>query len=195
MAFDSPTVGMAGHVISAALETAGIYRQSLMIEQFHELVMRLALLVYTGYFCHAIVSMTKFGGYKRWAYLITAPVFFLLINNNKTTVSQTKTQYGNRVIYNNIDINSRDSAITRPTVDGTIPQGSENSQPSAKVLTFFFMYDNLVSSVVQQLVGYFEDTSRNKDLIKIAREEVLKRVISEEGDDPDYRKLVGSILV
>lgn len=180
---------MAGQMVAAALETAGLYRQGQILVDFHEFIVAFGAMMYTFYAIGALLSVALFGGYKKGLYLFMSPAIFYFCLNTQTTVTKTVHQFGDRTVAEEVRTDA-EREIPKQAGDPDRIQGA-----TTKVATLFYIYDRMISSVVQQLVSYLVDTRHNEDLIRVAREDVLRRVLRQRGTDQHFTRLLGMTLL
>ena len=73
---ENNVIGMAGTYIAALLQTAGLYRQSAVLNDFRILLTSLGLLLYTFYAVGGIFSVVLFGNYRKGLYFLISPALF-----------------------------------------------------------------------------------------------------------------------
>lgn len=184
--FTDGIVGMAGQFIAAVLQTAGLYGQSQILENFAPVLGSVGALVYVWCVIGAIASVALFGNYRQAAYLLMGPALFWWMLENTQPVTATAHQFGDRQSEN--DAENQIAFLEDSTEAGRF-------QEQARVSQFFVFYDNLVSSVVQEIVRFLVDTENKDDLIFVARERVLTRLLRQKGTEPNFLSLMNISLI
>ena len=185
---ENNAVGMAGQIVAAALETAGLYRQGQILNDFSGFLTSFGAMMYTFYAIGALLSVAIFGNYRKALYLFVSPALFYFCLFTQTEVTKTVHQFGERRIAEEVT-NDTERTIMREAGDPA------RLGASTKVATVFYLYDRMISSVVQQLVAYLVDTRNNVDLVRVAREDVLRRVLRQRGSDQHLLSLIGMTLL
>jgi hypothetical protein len=179
---DDNVVGLAGHFVAAALETAGIYRQSHVLTDFKAAILTYAMYSYTFSLVLAIESLALWGNYRKAFYLMVAPAIFYFMIANQTPVHKVSHQFGFRQMET---VQDREVIAVKEAGDpariGSV----------ANVSTFFYYYDRLISSLVQRLSAFLIDTANQQDLIRVARESIYRKVLSSKADDNETIQLIG----
>lgn len=174
-------VGMAGEFIAAVLETAGLYGQSQVLKHFAQFFGVIGAVTYVWVIIGALKSVAMFGNYKQALYLLIGPVLFWWMLTNTVEVTQTAHQVGNRPASKN------EQPILTTLKESGNP--AVYARP-ATVSWFFAKYDQLVSSVIQQIVSSLVDTKHMDDVLASARERVLHRVSRVRATDKDFLQLI-----
>jgi hypothetical protein len=174
-------IGSVGNLISAALQTAGLYFQSDVLKSFMGILQGLGIILFLIGVIGAISSYVIFGQYKRAAYFILAPTFFWALLMFHSPAEPTLLQVGTRV--------QKNSAQDQLTFLSKISE-TDFYKRKPEVSWFFAKFDNLISSLVQGTVSFLIDEENKKDLIAVARERVLSEVFSARAVDKDFIKLI-----
>ncbi len=180
-------VGMAGQLVSAVLQTAGIYGQSEVLEVFHNALHDIGALVYTFCALGAIASVALFGNYKKAGYFLLGPAMFFWMIRTTVPAEGTVWQFGDRL---------EEGKPERMLNLLKFPSGpSPFSDKMPNVSYFYAVYDHLVSSVIQQLVTVLVDTKNKEDLIYVARERVYMQLLRAQGTELEFIKLLSKGLM
>ena len=173
--------GSVGHLISATMQTAGIYAQAEILRNFNEYLTHLAALCYLCSFVGALLSMAAFGNYSRGIYFLVGPPLFMYMINTTYPVKGAIVQNGARV--------AKGSVADQMEFLKKYVQDVDNGGNGANVSFFFMIFDNLVSSIVQGTSQVILDTRDNEDLLLRARERVFNWLYYTRPDDPGFAKL------
>lgn len=179
--FGGGTSGSVGHLIAAAMQTAGVYAQAEILTNFQGFLEKLAALCYLAAIIGALMSAGLFGNYQKALYLLVGPPLFFFMVTTTKTVSGTEVKTGERVAEGSIE--DQIKFLRSYASTGKFTQAAEVSY-------FFVGFDNLVSSIVQGIVSVIIDTKQNEDLIVKARERVLAWTLLATPNDNGFTKLV-----
>ena len=208
-------IGAVGNYIAAILQTTGLYGQHDILSTFNELFQATGSLVYTVSLIGALISIALFGNYRMSLYLLVAPAMFGFVLS-PVQVGPTDVQMGSRV--NGAAVATQNKFLARircaergflgdqsaePGVDledapaGAHPdtncgqtERGEDILANPQVAWLFVRFDNLVSQIVQNLVSLLLDEENRKDLLNVARERAVSKILSARGQDPGYVQLV-----
>lgn len=183
--FTDGVVGMAGQLIAAVLETAGLYGQSQVLSNFAPVFSALGSIVYIWCIIGAIISFALFGNYRQASYLIMGPALFWWMLTTTQSVTATANIFGDR------EGHTPEQQINR--LEQSTSPGQYQQQ--AQVSQFFVLYDNFVSATVQELVRFLVDTANKEDMIYVARERVLTRVARAKASEPAFIELMNISLI
>lgn len=174
-------VGIAGHYVSALLQTAGLYAQGQIIGTFTDFFIVFGALMFILSFVSALISGAVFSDFRQGAILLVAPGIFFFLIYTTVEVDAVRYQYGDRF---EVDITDRLVGDLSASADM-----SSYSQP-ARVSWFFSRYDALVSYIAQRMVTVFVDTANRQEITIEAREQVLDRLLRARGSNPQYLQLL-----
>jgi hypothetical protein len=174
-------VGAVGTLISAALQTAGVFAQAEILTTFQDGLKHLAALCYLASIVSGLVALAMFGNYRQGIYLLLGPPLFLYMITTTTAVGGTQLQTGDRIVKGSVQ--DQVKFLSRFAQSTKFSQG-------AKVSYFFIGFDNVVSSVVQGIVSVIMDTKDNEDLILKGRERMFSWALRARVYDPSFIKLI-----
>jgi hypothetical protein len=174
-------IGSVSNLISAALQTAGLYLQSDVLNNFVGILQGLGVLLFLVAIIGAISSYVITGMYKQAAFFLITPSIFWALLMFHCPAQPTLLQVGNRV--------QPGSAQDQLTFLSKISE-TDFYKRKPEVSWFFAKFDNLISTIVQSTVSFLIDEENKKDLIAVAREKVLSEVFSARAADKDFVKLV-----
>ncbi len=175
------TVGSVSQLMTAALQTAGLYAQGSILVEFKDELTWLAALCYLSAIAAGVFSVALFGTYRRGLYLLIAPVFFYYAVETKIQVNGAALQVGERVIPNSVQ--------DQLNFLRTYVNNESYAQP-ANVSRLFVVIDNLVSGVVQEIVALLINTRNRDDIVFQARERVFSWVMQSTSRDSAVLRLV-----
>lgn len=174
-------IGAVGNLISAALQTAGLYFQSDILNTFVPILQGLGVLIFIFGVGGAISTFVITGEYKRALFFLLSPSLFWMLLMYHSPAEPTRLQVGSRVQQNS----ARDQLEFLNKISGT-----DFYTKKPEVSWFFAKFDNLVSSIVQGTVSVLIDEENKKDLIAVARERVLAELFSTRAASKDFVKLI-----
>jgi hypothetical protein len=176
--------GSVGSLVAAAMQTAGVFAQSRLLANFEEGLKTLAALCYIFAIIGAIFSCAIFGNYSRALYFLVGPTLFFFMVNVTDTVQGTEQRFGNR----------QDGSIADQK---RMLQGFVNTADysTAKVSSFFLVWDKLVSSVTQGIVEQIVKAGEKEDIIVKAREQYFSWIVNYTPSDEGYKMLVQQSLM
>ncbi|MCC6220639.1 MAG: hypothetical protein IT291_05275 [Deltaproteobacteria bacterium] len=184
-------VGAAGQFIAAVMETAGLYAQSQVLENFSPFFQSLGALLYMMAALSAILSVALYGNYRMGAYLILAPAIFWWILTATNPVTSTAHGVTN-------DANSQEQ-IGFLSYAGDPKRYRDakdlNRYKHAEVSEFFIYYDNLISNIIQTVSSFLVDMQKREDLLFVARERVMTRVLQNRVEDKNFLRLLSRGLM
>jgi len=174
-------VGSAGKVISAILQTAGLFAQSSILEGVRTNLASFGALIYIVAIISALISVALYGNYRRGSYLLIGPALFYWMLNDTVDAGPTAVRYGNRTF-----ASSGEEQIN------FLKQISDPAKYSSKpkISYFYAEFDNLVSSLVQNLVAFLINTENKQDLINEGKERVYSKVLALRGSTVGFSSLV-----
>ena len=191
-------VGYAGQLIAAILETAGLFAQSEVIAEMQGLIGSAGLLFYTVAAIGAILSVALFGNYRQGAYLFLGPGLFWMMIDGTVPAKGTVWHYGERTMGADPSKLLALSNFPGLEYDGSSSRsesGESYQPPTPQISWFFAMYENAISSAVHQIVSVLVDTKNREDLLFVARERLLARVVNSESSDRRYINLLAAGLM
>ncbi|MCB0360259.1 MAG: hypothetical protein KDD44_11505, partial [Bdellovibrionales bacterium] len=89
-------VGAVGQVISAAMQTLGLYSQSTVLNSFMQVADSVGAFVYIVAVLGAILSVALFGNYRKGIYLLIGPTLFWWVLESRIIAEPTAICVGNR---------------------------------------------------------------------------------------------------
>lgn len=174
-------IGSVSHMISATLQTAGLYLQSDILARFRALFNKLAVLLFVMGSVGIVSTFVLRRDLRGLPILLLGSCLFLFATLTTTTVKPTYLRSGER-----IDPTAESNQLKMLTLIGS----SEFYEKDPKVSFVFAAADRLISSVVQNTVRFFVDTKNSRDLIAVAREKALADVFTVKGVEPEYLQLL-----
>lgn len=188
--FQDGVVGSAAQFIAAVLETAGLYGQSQILENFQPIFRSVGSLIYLWCAIGALISVAIFGNYRQGMYFFFGPALFWFILTWTVPVTGTRHQVGLRednTIEEQLGFLKKAGDPNRYEENGT---DGNRRQKEARVSGFFVVYDDLVSSIVRQLVSFLLNEETREDLMFAARERVMTRVLGERVTESQFHALL-----
>ncbi len=179
-------VGAVGHLISAALQTAGFMFQNDIIRNFGGFLQNLGLLLYVAALVSAIATYALYGNSKQIRYLLICVPLFISVVFYTIPAKPTLLQVGERI---NLRA-QRDQLTVLQEISGR-----DFTAENIHVSWFFAKFDYLTSAVVQTLVGFLIDENRRRDLVAVAREKIVGDVFSKQPVEQEFLTLLGAGLM
>lgn len=173
--------GTVGHLISAVLQTLGVYLQSRVLERFDEVMHALGFLLWLFAATGAVYTLAVHHAYKRALYFLIAPAFFYILLDTRVIGSPTIVQFGDR----SVDL-AADAQLSYFDLIGDSPLLDSDPQ----VTWLYAQVDRFVSTSVQAIVSLLVDTGNRRDLLFLAREKALSRIVTAKVGDPGFLKLL-----
>ena len=177
----SAGIGAVSELMAAALQTAGVYAQASILQNFREALTALAGLCYLVSVCLAVSSVAIYGSYRRAPYLLIGPALFYYVILTTASVNGTTVRVGTRTVPGSVQDQIR---FLREWVH------NERYEQDAQVSRLFLIVDNLVSAVVQDVVAVIVDSGRSEDMVLKARERVFSWILLSTPADPSVIRLV-----
>ena len=179
-------VGSVGQLISAVLQTAGLFAQSDIIKTFEPILNNLAALVYVVAVIGGIFSVALFGRYKEAMYLLMGPALFTWTLTTTVPGGGTVVRIGSRYV----------PQAGKQQADLLKMFGDEGAFSDIPQISWLFrLYDNVISEIVQGTVAVLVDTDNNADLLIVARERAMSETLLTEGTDQSFVRIVGMSAV
>jgi hypothetical protein len=179
---ESAEGGSVGHLISAAMQTAGFMFQSDVIQSFGGVLTQLGLLFFVVGALGTIGGYIIFGKAKYGLYLLVSVALFSTITFVTTPASPTLLQVGKRV-------HGEATGDQLKMLESI--SGRNFTEERVKVSWFFSLYDRLISSLTQTLVSFLIDEDNRRDLIATARERAVTEILSSTFVEQEFINLLG----
>ncbi len=173
-------IGSVSHLISALMQTVGLYLQAEILKNFSPYLIKLAGLCYICSVISAIISTAIFGSYRKAVYFLLGPTFFYFIIETKAPVSGTQFRMGKQI---------RGSIEDQKEMIKRYGMGRDLNE-DAQVSFAFLAFDNVISSIVQDVTDLLVDTAAKEDILIRARERVYSWVMAAYPASPGFIKLV-----
>ncbi len=173
--------GAVGHIVSAVLQTGGLYAQGAVLRHFQPLLETAGALIYVVALIGALLSFAFFGNYRKGLYLFIGPAVFFWMLNSTVEGSAVQFRVGERASQTSKEEQIKFlSMFSDPSKYDTPPRLS----------WFFALWDNVVSEITQNTVALLIDTKNKDDLLKVARERALSQIFVTRITDPLFIELV-----
>ncbi len=173
--------GAVGHLIAAAMETAGVFAQAEVLQTFRGGLENLAALCYACAIAGGLLTDALFGQYRQALYFLIGPPLFFFVISTTQNVNGVEVKNGDRVTPGSIEDQIR--FLDRYVNDAQFDQGAE-------VSFLFYGIDRVVSSVVQGIVSVIIDTKNKDDLLYKTRERVLSWTLLSSPPSAGFNKIV-----
>lgn len=147
---DIGLIGSDGTAVAAAMESAGHWAQSLMLNEFDgRLGTHLGGLLYLIGIIGALITIASGGSYRFGLYLLVGPplFFFLVRDQNRIASSGAEWKFGDTVL--------PQSEVTKGTEGLVAGDGS-----AGRVSIFFYAWNQVVSGAVQGAVNLLHITDK-----------------------------------
>jgi len=174
-------VGSVSHLVSAALQTGGLYLQGDILGPLGGILTKFGLL----FFVVALVA--SIGGYilgisaPRISLLLVGTSLFFLMLRTTVTVSPTGVRVGDRV--------SQEAPGEQIALLKEVGSANFYGRP-ATVSWFFAKADRLVSEVIQKVNAFLLNAQFKEDLLVVAREQTLAKLFSSTIQEPEFLSLL-----
>ena len=178
---NSNLVGGSGQLVAAALQTAGVYAQARVLDDFRQAFDHLAGLCFLVSIIGAIFSTAMFGSYRKAAYFLIGPPLFYWAINTRSGTDGAHLRYADREIQGSVQQQIR---FLKEWV-----HNEDYSQP-AQVSSLFLVWDALVSSIVEGITSQLIDARAKEDLMLRTRERVFSYVLHTLPDEGAFVKLL-----
>ena len=174
-------VGSVGNLVAAALQTAGFFFQSDILQRGTPLLTGLAVLSFVAAAVWAAYLFVIRASLLRGMPLLLGPVLFFFITRTVVATGPTRLQQGDRVSHTTANEQLQLlRQIGDPAFYGTIP----------KVSFVFAQLDRIVSTSIQRVVTFLVDTANKEDLLVVAREETLAKLFTTSAIEKDFLELI-----
>lgn len=182
-------VGAVGHLISALMQTAGLFAQGAIIEYLSALIESMGALMYTFAIISALVSIAILGSYRQAMYLIIGPALFYFCLKTTVPAAGTQFRFGG---YTQTDSVYDQRAFLQylRKIDGV-----EEPLGYPQVSVVFVVFDQLVTQVVQNVASLFMSEEFQGDLQTVARERIYSNINTWQADNPGFIKLLSRGMV
>ena len=185
-------IGAASHLISAAMQTAGIYFQSDVLSQLVGdsaaecsgstcFFKSFAVLLFMCSAAAGVLTYAVFGTSKRVLMLLICPSIFFWMLYARVPAGATILRVGERVAPDGTKAQER---LLEALGDADIYK----QQP--QISFFFAKFDNLISSSVQTIVNFLIDTPNGEDLVNVAREKAFQKTFNASSQESGFVGLV-----
>ena len=178
-------IGSVGHLVAASLETAGLYAQETILNDFSQMLHDTGALFYLLSIVGAVFSVAIFGNYRKALYLFIAPPLFFFMIKHTESVEATRIQVGNRVKTNS----AAEQEQFRTFVDYLIGREHEE-QRTAEVSWFFYFVDEITSKVTKSVEALLLDEEGKQDLLAYARARAFSSLVLKEVANQRYYMLL-----
>ena len=182
----SGTGGAVGHLVAAAMETAGVFAQAEVLATFSNGLEHLAALCYVCSIAGGLLTAAMFGHYRQAAYLLIGPPLFFFTITTTHNVAGTEVINGDRVTPGSVG--DQINFLKKYVTDAKLENGAE-------VSFLFWGIDRVVSSVVQGVVSVIIDTKNNDDILFKMRERVLSWTLLSMPNNPGFAKLISMAAI
>ena len=178
-------IGAVGHFVAAMLQTAGLDGQSHVLNYMSSIIETVGALFYLVAVIAALISIALYGDYKKALYLLIAPGLFFFMLKTTVPAQGTLVRFGDRTVENS-------PQAQRTMIEMFINKNHDEvaDETPQQISWFYVVYDNLVTSVVQGLIGFLLDTENRRDLVIAGRERVYTNILQAESSDPNFIKLI-----
>lgn len=178
-------VGKAGQFMAAIMETAGLYGQSQILENFGDLIHTSGAFVYAWCLIGAVFSLALWGNYVQAMWFLIGPALFFWVLDQRIDVVSTAYQNGQRL-----------EMLSEQQIEFLKKNGNAaRYQNGARVSWVFARFDSLVSSITQGLVAHITNQDDYQDLRFIARERVMKSLLRARGGETEFIQLLSLSLL
>lgn len=176
-------IGAVGQMISAVLQTAGLYTQNEVLTTMGNALISAGSLVYIVSVIAGVCSVALFGNYRAGLYLFLGPALFYFMLTSTVSAKATELRFGARSTQGSDkdQLSFLNTFVNEKYYEGDI-----------KVSWFYARFDKIVSSIVQGTVAVLIDTKNKEDLINAGRERVFTRVLLARSKQPEYLALVST---
>ena len=175
------SLGAVSNLIAATLQTAGVYAQASILQNFKTALISIAALCYLCSVLAAVFSVTLHGTYKNALYLLIGPTLFYFCIENTDSLDGTRVQVGGRIVQGSV---ADQKAFMQKFVT------AKAYDQDAQVSSVFLIVDALVSDIVQKIVEVLSNAKNKEDMVAKARERVFSWVILSTPSDPAFLKLI-----
>ena len=179
-------IGASSHIISAIMQTLGLYFQGKILQDLRPLIETMGALFFVVGLVGAIISIAIFGDYKRAIYFALAPCLFFLMLNTTMPAKETEVRFGKTVV---TDAEGKQKEILNDFGDDVV-EGE-----MLEVSWFFVQVDNLVTAVVHKLIDIIVNTDNQDQIMAVGREKMLSRVLEMQSLSPGFLQLLVTGLV
>lgn len=174
---DQFTVGSAGTLVAASLQSAGLFFQSQILDAFYGPFEALPVLLFVIASLLALGSTVMFGRPRESLSLLVGPIILVTLLAGRVEVSDTQWRLGN---------SQGDPQQVRDLTE-TIT-GEAKAQP--RVSSFFAHFDRVTSDLVQTLAGQLSSARADANLSVVAKTQLYGYLMSQTISDPGLRELL-----
>lgn len=175
--------GSSGTLISAALESAGYFYQSWILDSLlQHMEGSIGGLLYIVGLIFAIMSVAVLGNYRFALWLLFGPGIFLQVIGSRVESRGTSWTFGNE---------ARDEGERNNAVQQILEGAADNADVSARVNSLFAYYNRLVSKSVRSVVATMNAGREKQDGAFLVRGETYAQLTSVQLEEPHFRELIG----
>ena len=147
---DQQTVGSVGSLVGAAMETAGHYMQSSMLDAFDsQLAKPLGVFLYVLTATIVVLSWVMTGNFKAALWLVLGPSLFWFMISTRTVSSGAQWRWGFRGYSQQAVADAANGVVA-------LPADQQMQDKNVRVSWFFKVWDRIVSGSVQTFVSAVE---------------------------------------
>jgi len=171
------SAGSAGTLVASALQTAGIFFQSAVLDSFSSVFGALPVFLFVLSAVIALGSFVVTGRVKEPLFLLVGPILVLAILGNRREVSPTEWRLGN--------------STGRQKDVATLAEGMTKKEiKNPSVSSFFVSFDRIISSAFQNLITQLGATQANANLSVVAKTQLNAFLMSQTVSDPGLKELL-----
>lgn len=198
---DTSQIGSVGSLMGAALETAGHYMQSILLDMLANGVANsIGTLIFLIALISALLIVAIGGEYKYGLWFFIGPPLFVWLITVRVPSTGANWQFGER--------SYSKTEVYRATQDLFDPQQSNSStdngarqvsptvqRATPQVSLFFKWWDQFTSNLVQNFVGVLQISKHNFEKNFVSKFEVYDAYLQQDITDPNLRAFLGLALV
>ena len=205
--FDQTSIGSVGSLVGAALESAGHYLQSAVLDLFASgLAESLGALLYIISAVFAIFLIAVGGNYKHGAWFLLGPAFFYFLiavrvdstgpEWNFGGLERDNTQLGEALR----GVSERGNTSLRTSEDAARVYEIEQTAAiefgkKARVSWFFARWNKLSSEIVNNFIAVVNQSNKYRDVQFISKVDRYARVINAKTEDQELIQFFHSLVI
>ncbi|MBL7662192.1 conjugal transfer protein TraG N-terminal domain-containing protein [bacterium] len=176
---DPVSVGSSALMVASALETAGYYYQSYVLDSFSSTIM--GPLGAIAFIVAGILAITQYvvaGEYKAFLWFVVGPGLLAAVILTREPTTGSNWIFGDE---------ARDQAEKNEVIQSITTIDNTNTP---KVSSFFAWYNNLTSELVRSIVTKLVEQRQKADMTFVARTQLLQTAVTQSISDPRLSSMI-----
>lgn len=186
MAADLISVGSAGTMIAAVLETGGYIFQSFILDELTPVLKgSVGGFIYLLGVVACLFAFAIRGSFKLTPWLLIGPALFFSVILPRTKVENARWQFAKQ---------ERRESYVKEGVKRFVEAYNNGNSGKMEVSTLFSKFNKMISLTIQEIVAVLNKRTKNSDKMFIFRSQMFSRLYSTNVEDPGFKDLIKAAL-